>query len=213
MWVWRRMERVKWTDKIKNSVMLERVGERRIMLELIRKRKRNWLTHWLRRNCLLKDALEHGCARVTHCVTARWRNFSHCCRPLRQYDIWITCSEYREALTARRQHTVNTNKRLQCKYEVHSSPLNKYGGFVTSHQWMGDWSVSPSVAWFAHPCSRRYGKWEESSRQKKISDDRKHYDKWTVWRYEKEGWEEGRVENAEFATKDLPLGKRLWMIV
>ena len=33
------------------------------MLELIRKRKRNWLRHWLRRNCLLEDALEgmiHG---------------------------------------------------------------------------------------------------------------------------------------------------------
>ena len=29
-------------------------------------------------------------------------------------------------------------------------------------------------------CSRRYGKWEESSRQKKISVDRQHYDKWTV---------------------------------
>ena len=28
------------------------------MLELIRKRKRNWLGHWLRRNCLLKDALD-----------------------------------------------------------------------------------------------------------------------------------------------------------
>ena len=34
------------------------VNEGRIMLELIRKRKRNWLGHWLRRNCLLKDALE-----------------------------------------------------------------------------------------------------------------------------------------------------------
>ena len=27
---------------------------------------------------------------------------------------------------------------------------------------------------------RRYGKWEGSSRQKKISDDRQHYDKWTL---------------------------------
>ena len=27
-------------------------------MELIKKRKRNWLGHWLRRNCLLKDALE-----------------------------------------------------------------------------------------------------------------------------------------------------------
>ena len=58
MWIWRRMERVKWTDKIKNAVVLERVGEGRIMLELIKKRKINWLVHWLRRNCLLKDALE-----------------------------------------------------------------------------------------------------------------------------------------------------------
>ena len=42
----------------KNSVVLERVGEGRIMLELIMKRKVNWLGHWLRRNCLLKDDLE-----------------------------------------------------------------------------------------------------------------------------------------------------------
>ena len=42
--------------------------------------------------------LDHGCARVAHCVTARWRNFSHYCCPLRQYDVWFTCSEHREAL-------------------------------------------------------------------------------------------------------------------
>ena len=52
------MECVKWTDKIKNAVVLERVGKGRIMLELIRKRKINWLGNWLRRNCRLKDALE-----------------------------------------------------------------------------------------------------------------------------------------------------------
>ena len=28
------------------------------MLELIKKRKRNWLGHWIRRNCLLNAALE-----------------------------------------------------------------------------------------------------------------------------------------------------------
>ena len=46
MWIWRRMEQLKWTDKIKNALMLERVGERIIMLELIKKGKRNWLGHW-----------------------------------------------------------------------------------------------------------------------------------------------------------------------
>ena len=45
-------------DKIKNAVVLESVGEGRIMLELIKRRKRNWLGHWLRRNCLLNDALD-----------------------------------------------------------------------------------------------------------------------------------------------------------
>ena len=58
MWIWRRMEHVKWTDKIKNVVVPEKVGEGRIMLELLKKRIRNWLGYWLRRNCLLKDALE-----------------------------------------------------------------------------------------------------------------------------------------------------------
>ena len=51
------MERVICAYQIKNEVVLERVGEEKIMLALIKKRKRNWLGHWLRRNCLLKDAL------------------------------------------------------------------------------------------------------------------------------------------------------------
>ena len=57
-WIRRRMTQVKWSDKIKNSVVLDRMGDGRIMLELIKKRKSNWLGHWLRRNCLLKHALE-----------------------------------------------------------------------------------------------------------------------------------------------------------
>ncbi|KAJ4427378.1 hypothetical protein ANN_24999, partial [Periplaneta americana] len=58
MWIWRRMERVKWTDRMRNEAMLERVGEERMMMKLLIKRKRNWLGHWLRRNWILKDALE-----------------------------------------------------------------------------------------------------------------------------------------------------------
>ena len=40
MWIWRRMEHVKWTDKIKNAVVLGRVGEGRIVLVPIKKRKK-----------------------------------------------------------------------------------------------------------------------------------------------------------------------------
>ena len=38
MWVWRRIECVKWTDKIKNTAVLEILGEERLMRELIMKR-------------------------------------------------------------------------------------------------------------------------------------------------------------------------------
>ena len=38
-----------------------------------------------------------------------------------------------------------TKKRLEWKGEVHSSPLTKKGGFVTSQQLMGDWSASPQL--------------------------------------------------------------------
>ena len=42
---------------MKNAVVLERVEEGRI-LELTKKRKINWLRHCLKRNCMLKDALD-----------------------------------------------------------------------------------------------------------------------------------------------------------
>ncbi|KAJ4427534.1 hypothetical protein ANN_25182 [Periplaneta americana] len=58
MWIWRRMERVRWRDRIRNEAVLERVSEEIMMLKLISKMKRNWLSHLMRRNCLLKDALE-----------------------------------------------------------------------------------------------------------------------------------------------------------
>ncbi|KAJ4429016.1 hypothetical protein ANN_26012 [Periplaneta americana] len=58
MWIWKRMESVKWTDRIRNEVVLEREDEERMILKLIRKTKRNWLGHWLKINYLLKDALE-----------------------------------------------------------------------------------------------------------------------------------------------------------
>ena len=54
------MTSIKQTDKIKNAFVIGRVGEGRIKLELIKKSKRNWVVHWLRRNSLLKNALEQG---------------------------------------------------------------------------------------------------------------------------------------------------------
>jgi hypothetical protein len=58
MWCWRRMEKISWTDRVKNEEVLLRVNEQRNMLHEIRKRKANWIGHILRRNCLLKQVIE-----------------------------------------------------------------------------------------------------------------------------------------------------------
>ncbi|KAJ4446003.1 hypothetical protein ANN_12689 [Periplaneta americana] len=40
MWILRGKKRVKWTNRVRDEAVLKRVGEKRIMLKLIRKRKR-----------------------------------------------------------------------------------------------------------------------------------------------------------------------------
>jgi hypothetical protein len=46
MWCWRRMEKISWTDHVRN------------ILHEIRKRKANCIGHILRRNCLLQRVLK-----------------------------------------------------------------------------------------------------------------------------------------------------------
>jgi len=58
MWCWRRMEKISWTDHVRNEDVLLRVEEQRNILHEIRKRKANWIGHILRRNCLLQRVTE-----------------------------------------------------------------------------------------------------------------------------------------------------------
>jgi len=58
MWCWRRMEKISWTDHVRNEEVLLRVKEQRNILHEIRKRKGNWIGHILCRNCLLKQVIE-----------------------------------------------------------------------------------------------------------------------------------------------------------
>jgi hypothetical protein len=50
MWCWRRVEKISWTDRVRNEV-LQRVTEERNVLQTIKRRKANW-------NCLLKHIIE-----------------------------------------------------------------------------------------------------------------------------------------------------------
>ena len=58
MWCWRRIEKISWTDHVRNEDVLLRVKEQRNILHEIRKRKANWIGHILRRNCLLHRVIE-----------------------------------------------------------------------------------------------------------------------------------------------------------
>jgi hypothetical protein len=58
MWCWRRMEKISWTNHVRNEEVLFRLNEQRNIVHEIRKRKANWIGHILRRNCLLKQVIE-----------------------------------------------------------------------------------------------------------------------------------------------------------
>jgi hypothetical protein len=58
MWCWRRMEKIGWTDRVRNEEVLHRVKEERNILHTINRRKANWIGYILRRNCLLKHVIE-----------------------------------------------------------------------------------------------------------------------------------------------------------
>jgi hypothetical protein len=51
------MEKISWTDRVRNEVLHRVKGERNIVHTIIR-RKANWIGHILRRNCLLKHVIE-----------------------------------------------------------------------------------------------------------------------------------------------------------
>jgi hypothetical protein len=52
------MEKISWTDHVRNEDVLLGVKEKRNILQEIRKRKANWIGHILRRNCLLQRVIE-----------------------------------------------------------------------------------------------------------------------------------------------------------
>jgi len=51
------MEKISWTDHVRNEV-LQRVEGERNMLQTIQRREANWIGHILLRNCLLKHVIE-----------------------------------------------------------------------------------------------------------------------------------------------------------
>ena len=55
MWIWERMEKISWMDKVTNEDVLKKVNESKNMLNVIRQRKRKWIGHMLRHDEFLQE--------------------------------------------------------------------------------------------------------------------------------------------------------------
>jgi hypothetical protein len=53
-----RMEKISWTNHVKNEEVLQQVKEERNNLQIIQRRKAKWIGHIVYRNCLLKHVIE-----------------------------------------------------------------------------------------------------------------------------------------------------------
>jgi hypothetical protein len=56
------MQKISWTDGVRNEVLHGVKGERNI-LHTVKRRKANWIGHILRRNCLVKHAIQRKIGR------------------------------------------------------------------------------------------------------------------------------------------------------
>jgi hypothetical protein len=73
MWCWRRMEKISWTDRVRNEEVLHRANEERNVLNTVKRRKASWVGHILRRNCLLKRVIEGKLERRIEIIGRRGR--------------------------------------------------------------------------------------------------------------------------------------------
>src|SRR6218665_935966 len=58
MWVWRKMEKISWRDMKTNEEVLQMVQEERSLIDVIWRRKKNWIGHILRGESLLREVIE-----------------------------------------------------------------------------------------------------------------------------------------------------------
>ena len=58
MWIWRRMEKITWLEKVTNEEVLARVSEDRKLLNSIWQEKHRWIGHVLRHDGLVHEISE-----------------------------------------------------------------------------------------------------------------------------------------------------------
>ena len=57
MWIWRRIK-INWWDHVTNEEVRRLIGTRKSLMDTIIERKKSWIGHTLRRNDLIRTAIE-----------------------------------------------------------------------------------------------------------------------------------------------------------
>ncbi|KAI5731138.1 hypothetical protein M8J77_005274 [Diaphorina citri] len=58
MWCWRKIKKVKWTDKVRNERVLEMVNEKRQIWNILEQRRHKWIGHIYRHNNFVVNIIE-----------------------------------------------------------------------------------------------------------------------------------------------------------
>ena len=58
IWIWKRMKKISWMDRMRNEEVSAQVNKMRTMLNTIRSRKHCWIGHVLRHDELLGNLME-----------------------------------------------------------------------------------------------------------------------------------------------------------
>ena len=89
---------------------------------------------------LITNTLVHGCARVAHCATARWRNYSHYYCPLRlSYVFW---AQWSTGLCADSTRCTQTRVHSAREKNIVRQWSRREASLRHSSGWW-NWSVSP----------------------------------------------------------------------
>jgi hypothetical protein len=55
---WSGMEKIRWTDHVRNGAVLHRVKEKRNAVHAVKRKEASWIGDILHRNCLVKHVVE-----------------------------------------------------------------------------------------------------------------------------------------------------------
>ena len=57
-WCWRKMLKIKWTDRITNNKVFQRAKKERLLLKMLNNRSHSWIGHIIRYNEFVVNILE-----------------------------------------------------------------------------------------------------------------------------------------------------------